>query len=243
LPCDKVFLLLIWIRAFFMKILAFDTSQTACSVALLLDDKIIERHEVTPMQQAKIILPMLSQLLSSENIELKQLDAIAFGCGPGSFTGVRIAVSVAQGLAFAANKPLIPVSSLAATAQAAFQKLGWKKLLVALDARIEEVYWACYTAQSDDLVRLVGKEVVGIPESIALPDQGEWYGVGNAWEVYQSRIIIQPQEIDMGCLPMASAMLPLAKAILLQGGGIAPNDAKPVYLRDNVAKKIPDQRK
>ncbi len=226
-----------------MKILAFDTSQTACSAALLLDDKVIERHEVAPMQQAKLILPMLNQLLASENIELKQLDAIAFGCGPGSFTGVRIATSVAQGLAFAADKPLIPISSLAATAQGAFHELGWKKIIVALDARIDEVYWATYAVQSDDLVKLVGKEIVSIPENISIPAQGEWYGVGNAWEVYQAKIVVKPREIDISCLPTASAMLPLAKAILLQGGSIAPRDAKPVYLRDDVAKKIPDQRK
>ncbi len=226
-----------------MNILAFDTSSSACSIALLLNEKIIERHAITPMQQAKVILPMIHELLDSENMTLQQLNAIAFGCGPGSFTGVRIAISVAQGLAYATDKPLIPVSSLAAVAQAAFQELGWKKLLVAVDARIDEVYWASYAVDSGKLVKLIGKEAVSTPDNICLPDKGEWYGIGNAWEVYKSKIACQPKQIDANRLPMASAILALARSLFLQGSVVAPRDAKPVYLRNDVAKKIPDQGK
>ena len=127
-----------------MKLLAFDTSSTTCSVALLLNDEIIEKNQTALMQQAQLIFPMIDTLLKSKNLKINQLDGIAFGCGPGSFTGVRIATSVAQGLAYAAKLPLIPVSSLAALAQAAYEDLRWEKLVVAVDARIQEIYWGAF---------------------------------------------------------------------------------------------------
>src|SRR5690606_29845388 len=103
-----------------MKLLAIDTSAQACSIALQIDDEVKVWHEVVPMQQAQLILPRINQLLQESNLSLNQLDAVAFGCGPGSFTGVRIATSLAQGLGYALNIPLIPISSLAGLAQAAY---------------------------------------------------------------------------------------------------------------------------
>jgi tRNA threonylcarbamoyladenosine biosynthesis protein TsaB len=219
-----------------MKLLALDTSSTACSIGLSIDGKISLRHEIAPMQQAKIILPLLNDLLKSENITLNQLDAIAFGCGPGSFTGVRIAVSAAQGLAYATGKPLISISSLAATAQAAYQNLGWTQLLVAIDARMNEVYWAAYEVENNHLVKLIGKEQITRPENIVLPE-ASWCGIGSAWDIYHSTIPTQPRLIDITCLPNASAILSLAEAKFRLGETISPIDAIPVYLRDDVAKK------
>lgn len=219
-----------------MKLLAFDTSSTACSVALSIDGKITLSHEIAPMQQAKMILPLIDQLLKTENIEMNQLDAIAFGCGPGSFTGVRIAVSVAQGLAYAVQKPLISISSLAATAQAAYQDLGWTQLLVALDARMNETYWASYEVQENGLVKLIGKEQISRPEEIMLPDS-TWSGIGSAWSAYPSRIHAKPALIDSSRVPVASAMLLLAEAQFQSGETVSPTEAIPVYLRNEIAKK------
>lgn len=219
-----------------MKILAIDTSSTACSVAILVNDKVTQSHQVAPMQQTQLILPMINELLASVAIRLNQLDAIAFGCGPGSFTGVRIATSVAQGLGFAVKVPLIPVSSLAAIAQGAYAELGWKNLLVAIDARVQEIYWAAYQVNSQGLVELLDKEKVSPPGELVCPDHDEWYGVGNAWEVYK-HIPCQPTFVDVTRLPMASAILTLARDKFIKQEWVDARRAFPSYLRDDVAKK------
>lgn len=221
-----------------MKLLAIDTSATACSVAIQIDDEVNVLHELAPMQQAQKILPMIDALLKASHLTLNQLDALAFGCGPGSFTGVRIAVSVMQGLGYAANLPLIPISSLAALAQAAYAELGWKKLLVAVDARIQEVYWGAYQVNHQDRVELIGKEIVCKPAEIPpiLPAE-EWCGVGNGWEVYADQIAYHPLKIDTSRLPMASAILTLAQEKYENRDWVSAETALPTYLRDDVARK------
>ncbi len=221
-----------------MKLLAIETSSTACSVALLLDQQhILVTHELAPMQQTQIILSRIEDLLKNNKIKLNQLDAISFGCGPGSFTGIRIATSVAQGLAFGANLPLIPVSSLAAIAQDAYQDLGWEKLIVAIDARINEVYWATYQANKVGIVELLGKEIVCAPEEVSLPPQSGWYGVGNAWQVYYDEIPFKPAKINASLMPTAAAVAKLASIKYQNKEWVTAREAHPVYLRDNVAVK------
>lgn len=220
-----------------MKLLAIDTSSEACSVALLIDSEVKVLHELASMQQAQRILPMIDELMSDSNVALNQLDALAFGCGPGSFTGVRIATSVMQGIGYAMNLPLIPISSLAALAQAAYDDLGWKKLWVAIDARIQEVYCGAYQVNSDGLVELVGKEVVCPPQDMPEPPFEHWQGVGNAWDVYRDQIKFKPKEVDASRLPVAAGILPLAKAKFENRQWVGAAEALPTYLRDNVAKK------
>lgn len=220
-----------------MNILALDTSSTACSVALLVDDKMSFLHRVIPLQQAQSILPMIHELLSLNKLALNQLDAIAFGCGPGSFTGVRIATAVTQGLAYALNLPVIPISSLAALAQSSYRELGWKKLCVAVDARIQEVYWGAYEVGEHDLVKLVGYEKVCAPAEVSLPEGESWNGVGNAWEIYAQQMGYTPQAIDSSRLPTAQGVLELAKLKYNQKEWVKAENALPVYLRDSVAKK------
>lgn len=221
-----------------MKLLAFDTSSTACSVALMINGKIETDHQVAPMQQAQLILSMIDNLLKKNTVSLNQMDAIAFGCGPGSFTGVRIAASVAQGLGFAVGKPLIPISSLAAIAQSAYQANGWKKLLVAIDARINEVYWAAYEAGEDNLVNLIGKEAVSTPSALYFTGSQDWYGIGNAWDVYRDQITLKPVKIDTDYVPTAAAILKLAQPKFHIKDWVTAADALPVYLRDEVARKM-----
>lgn len=219
-------------------ILAFDTSSSACSVALQQGDIVKSIHQDSPMQQAKLLLPMIQKLLDECSIKLDQINAVAYGCGPGSFTGCRIASSVAQGLGFAANCPLLPISSLAAIAQAAYLSKQWTHLLVALDARVEEVYCGAYQVVKNDYVELIGMEMAGKPGELAielLQDQN-WYGVGDGWEKYgdilTNRLGFKPAEINIRQLPTAEAVLRLANVAIKHGAtGIKPSEAVPVYLR------------
>jgi tRNA threonylcarbamoyladenosine biosynthesis protein TsaB len=224
-----------------MKLLAIDTSASACSVGLMLNEEIFSLHRVAPMQQTQLILPMLAEILQANNLELNQLDALVYGCGPGSFTGVRIAASVIQGLAFASQLPIIKISSLAATAQAAYNDLGWQKILVGMDARINEVYWSAYQVGGSGLVELVGQEAVCPPQGITVPETTDWCGVGSAWQVYLdtllATLVFEPLGIDAARLPMAAGLLRLAKEKYLRKDFVGLHEALPVYLRDDVAKK------
>lgn len=220
-----------------MKLLAIDTSSNACSVALLLHEKVSFLHKIVPRQQANLILTFIKNLLDESNIKLNQLDALAFGSGPGSFTGVRIATSVMQGFGYALNLPLIPISSLASLAQYVFEEKGWKKLYVGIDARIHEVYSGMYQVNSANLVELVGKEIVSAPENILAPETMGWCGVGNAWEIYANKTVFQLSKVDFTCLPHALGVLRLAKEKYDRGQWVAPELALPTYLRDEVAKK------
>ncbi len=133
------------------KILAVDTSTEACSAALLLGEKIDERFEIAPRRHTSLILPMVEDLLNEQSMRLTDLDAIAFGQGPGSFMGLRIAVGVAQGLAFGANLPVVPVSSLQALAQAAYWKTSCKTILAGWDARMQAIYWGAYVLREKQM--------------------------------------------------------------------------------------------
>lgn len=218
-----------------MRILAFDTSSNACSVALKIDSDITFQHDMAPMQQARLLLPTIHQCLQIKNIKLNQLDAIAFGRGPGSFTGVRIATSVAQALGFATGIPLLPISSLAGLAQAAYHDLGQTSFCTAVDARIQEVYWAIYTVDSNGYVNLQGQERVTPPQELCLPDTFHGMGVGNAWEIYQNHIYYQPLHVDPTRCPSALGIVQLAEKHYANKEWIHINDALPVYLRNNVA--------
>jgi tRNA threonylcarbamoyladenosine biosynthesis protein TsaB len=223
-----------------MNLLAIETSSTACSTAILVNGEKIVLHREAPLQQAQMILSMVEEIFETSKLSINQLDAIAFGCGPGSFTGVRIATSVAQGLGYAAKLPLIPISSLAGLAQAAFMDLGWKKLIVAVDARIQEVYCGAYEADADGIVRLVGQEQVCPPQQMSFPTQSDWHGVGNAWEIYKQDIQHFPAKIDATRSPAALGILRLAEANF--ASRVKPEYALPTYLRDKVAYK-PGEKK
>lgn len=221
-----------------MKILGIETSSVALSLALLNEGKIYTHHVDAPMQQAKTILSSINELLSSSHVKPEQLTAIAFGRGPGSFTGIRIAVSVAQGLGYSLNKPLIPISSLAALAQTIHDDSGWKELLVAVDARMEEVYWGIYKADNAGFVKLVNTERLCKADKIDLPSSGSWGGVGSGWATYQNILVEKlgfcPSKIDSLSLPSASGVVRLAAESYQKGEGISASEAQPIYLRDKV---------
>ncbi|MEE4068807.1 tRNA (adenosine(37)-N6)-threonylcarbamoyltransferase complex dimerization subunit type 1 TsaB [Pseudomonas viridiflava] len=216
-------------------LLALDTATEACSVALLHDGKVLSHYEVIPRLHAQRLLPMIKDLLAEAGIAMSALDAIAFGRGPGAFTGVRIAIGVVQGLAFALERPVLPVSNLAVLAQRAFRERGVSQVAAAIDARMDEVYWGCYRETAGEM-RLVGAEAVMAPELAALPADitGEWFGAGTGWG-YAERIPVALSGHDASLLPHAQDLLTLATFAWQRGEAVQADDAQPVYLRDKVA--------
>jgi tRNA threonylcarbamoyladenosine biosynthesis protein TsaB len=227
-----------------LNILAIETSTQACSAALLREGQLSQRHQIAPRGHGDLILAMADELLREADLTPAELSAVAFGRGPGAFTGVRIATGVAQGIAYAADLPVVPVSTLAALALAANQRKGWQAVLCATDARMGEVYWGAYQIQQG-VVSLIGEERVCCPEEVASPGEGEWHGVGNGWEVYAGQLPqlpAQAPEAEMtALLPGAGEVALLARYEFEQGRSVSAEQALPVYLRDNVAQKSTKQ--
>lgn len=222
-------------------ILAIETATEACSAALLVDGQLLERYELAPRRHATLILPFADALLQEAGLKLQLLDAVAFGRGPGSFTGLRIAAGVAQGIAFGAGLPVVPVSTLAALAQGAMEQHGGDGVLAALDARMQEVYWGTFRRGPGGLVELIGEEVVCDAAEVPLPQQGNWIGAGSGWsrydEVLAARCDVQLDQVYADCYPRAAAVARLAEQLFYRGFAFPPQQAIPVYLRDNVANK------
>jgi tRNA threonylcarbamoyladenosine biosynthesis protein TsaB len=222
-----------------MKLLAIETATDACSAALSIDGEIRERFEITPRGHTERILPMIDELFAEAGVTIGQMDALAFGRGPGAFTGVRIAVGVAQGIAFAADLPVVPVSTLAALAQGA----GADKVLAALDARMDEVYWGAYQRNAAGRVHLVGEECVSAPDQVPLPAGEDWQGVGVGWSAYEAalsaRCAGQVTSWEGAGYPHARDVALLGVAGHEAGQAVSAEQALPVYLRDKVTwKKI-----
>ncbi|ORM69627.1 tRNA (adenosine(37)-N6)-threonylcarbamoyltransferase complex dimerization subunit type 1 TsaB [Pantoea rwandensis] len=227
------------------RILALDTATEACSAALLNQQQIDARFEIAPRDHTQRILPLVQDLLQVQQLELTALDALAFGRGPGSFTGVRIGIGIAQGLALGANLPMIGVSSLATMAQGAWRLTGATRVLAAIDARMGEVYWAEYQRDANGEWQGAETEAVLKPEAaearIALL-AGEWATVGTGWEAYPHLLSSANAKLITTnvTLPAAEDMLPLALSAWQRGEYVAVENAEPVYLRNEVAwKKLP----
>ncbi len=219
-----------------VRLLALDTSTDACSAAVLVNGTVLERYAIAPRRHAALILPMIEAVLAEAELTPTQLDAIAFGRGPGAFTGVRIATGIAQGLAFAADIPVAPISTLAALALGAAQETGHCCIAAALDARMGEIYWGSYLV-TGDTAQLLGEERVCAPSAVtALP--GDWYGAGSGWAVYAA--LLSPQ---LSVSAWLGNRLPHAADIarLSASAGpptwVAAEQALPVYLRNEVASK------
>lgn len=220
-----------------MNLLALETATEACSAALLVDGQVLERFEVSPRGHSQLILPMVDELLTEAGLTMGQMDGIAFGRGPGAFTGLRIAVGVTQGIAYAADLPVIPVSTLAALAQASEHN----RVMVAVDARMDEVYWACYQRGLEGLMTLSGEEQVNSPDQVSLPDNDRWYGLGSGWESYRQALETHCGSLLIGAdgtaLPRAGEVARLGEACFRAGEAVSAEQAAPVYLRDQVAWK------
>jgi tRNA threonylcarbamoyladenosine biosynthesis protein TsaB len=224
-----------------MNILALDSSTEACSVALMTGDQLLSRHEIAPRKHAELILPFMDQLLAEAGLALKQIDALAFGRGPGAFTGIRIATGVMQGIAFAVDLPVIPVSTLAAIAQGAGREHGAARVIAAIDARMDEVYWGSFEADENGLMRAVGEECVVSPDQAPTVEGSDWFGSGSGWSTYDTVLAehygSQIAETHGEYLPNAMDIAALAVREYRAGNVVQAEQALPVYLRDKVAEK------
>ncbi len=215
-----------------MKLLAIDTSSAILSVAACNGDNIAERHETTPRQHAEMIFKLCDQVLAECGLELSEVDAIACGNGPGSFTSLRIGLGAVQGLALGAGLPVIAVSSLLAVAQAATPAAN-NTALVCMDARMGEVYSAYCQRGENGLMALTATESVCPPEQVLFPQDDNWIALGNGFSEYAERFSSQPAEVITDCWPQARAILELA----VTASTHPPTTLIPNYVRDNVAKK------
>lgn len=228
-----------------MRILAIDTATEACSAALWNDGNTCAHFELCPREHTQRILPIVQDILTQGGVSLTDLDALAFGRGPGSFTGVRIGIGIAQGLALGAELPMIGVSTLATMAQGAWRKKGASLVLAAIDARMGEVYWAEYQRDAQGVWHGENTEAVLKPEAVQqrLAElEGEWATVGTGWAAWPD--MTQGANVTLSdgdvLLPEAEDMLPIACQLLEQGKTVAVDKAEPVYLRNEVAwKKLP----
>ena len=224
-----------------MKILAIETATEACSAALYIEGEISLRFRVEPRRHSELILPMMEELLAEAGIALTRLNALAFGRGPGSFTGVRIATGVIQGAAFGADLPVVGVSTLAALAQRRYREHGEKNLLPAYDARMHELYWGCYRIGEDGLVQAQTDDLLVDPDQIDLPAGDNWVGIGSGWNSYgvnlQKRLGTSLAGFDGELLCSAWDVALLGAAGFTNGEAVTAELALPVYLRDKVAEK------
>ena len=225
-----------------MNILAIETGTDACTCALLYTGEIIALDAVAPRQHTELLLPMIDSVLEDAGVGLGSLDAIAFGRGPGSFTGLRIACAVAQGLAFGADRPLVAVSTLQTVAAGMHRTRGARRVLVALDARLGEVYWGGFEWDGVTMAP-VFDESVNPPHAVPVPAGSGWAQAGPGWCAYRAdlegrlagHLADRPNMVDVQRLPEALDMLEPARLAFEGGLVVAPEDAAPVYLRSNVA--------
>lgn len=228
-----------------MKLLAIDTATEACSAALLIDGRISTRYEVAPRAHARLILPMCEALLDEAGIGVRDLNALAYGRGPGAFTGVRIAAGIIQGVAYASDLPVVPVSTLATIASETMERYGCSRVISVIDARMEEVYWGCYEKHADGSLELNGAEHVGKPENVDRLVGADWFGAGSGWQAWGEQLAeatgLDEAHYDATLLPGAEYVVRLAERELAHGAPVSAAQALPVYLRDNVARKQADR--
>ncbi|MGM0595326.1 MAG: tRNA (adenosine(37)-N6)-threonylcarbamoyltransferase complex dimerization subunit type 1 TsaB [Pseudomonadota bacterium] len=223
-----------------MKLLAIETATEACSVALHVDGEVREIFRMAPREHARRVLGMADELLADAGLKPVQLDALAFGRGPGAFTGVRIASGVVQGIAFAAELPVVPVSTLAALAQGGYRQYRFTQVAAALDARMDEIYWGAFI-EEDGLMRASGGEqVCPAVESPLLAGRG-WHGVGSGWTAYAEALARRHGAAVVSYLgelfPHALDVAQLAVAAAERGEAVSAEQALPVYLRDRVVQR------
>lgn len=225
-----------------MRLLALDTATEGCSAAVLEGAGIITRYEELERGHAERILAMVDEVLVEAGVSLRQLDAIAFGRGPGGFTGVRLAVSIAQGLAFGAGLGVVPISDLRAMAQRALAGAsGLRGVLVCNDARMQEVYWSYCRRDPQGMAEAGALEQVGPPQTVELPAEAEKpiRGVGRGFRAHPQiaqRLQGALECVDAAVLPHAEDIARLAVAELELGRVLSPEEALPVYLRDDVVR-------
>lgn len=229
-----------------MKLFALDATEAACSVALLIDDEIQQRCITEARQHNEHLLPMADALLAEGGIQLQQLDGIAFACGPGSFTGVRIATAVTQGIAWAHDLPVMPVSSLRALAQGAAREHQAQYVLAGLDARMHEVYWGQFVQDRQGLMQGVQAEQLCAPDALSVRpnnmgsdynlEDNRWHGTGSAWHRYHDTLLqhCPVHQVHPDTFVQAQDIAQLGAADWLQQRYVNAGQILPTYLRNQV---------
>ncbi len=231
-------------------ILALDTSTEACSAALIVGEQHYFQFDICPREHNQRILTMVKTVLTEANINLEQIDALAFGSGPGSFTGVRIATGIVQGLAFGADKPVVAVSSLAAMAHGVHRLQGDKNVISAIDARMSEIYLGAYNIpQLGHISEMIAEKVLAPDNALAdiktlqIEDavQVQWAGTGTGWQTYETVLTEQiPAQVSSHEFPHALDIAMLAQTAFMTGEAVDAENVRPSYLRNKVAwKKLP----
>lgn len=219
-----------------MRLLALDTATEACSAALLLGGDVREHFEVIGRGHAERLLPMAHELLAGAGLAPADLDAVAFGRGPGGFTGLRIAAGVAQGLAAGAGLPVLPVSDLAALAAAGARASGQGRVLACMDARMGQVYWGAFAVDAGSVAAL-SAEALTAPAQVVPPAGDPWFGAGHGFGAYPELLALLGDRVrgsDATLLPRAADIAWLAVRDLRAGGAVPAARAQPLYLRDEV---------
>jgi tRNA threonylcarbamoyladenosine biosynthesis protein TsaB len=224
-----------------MRVIAVETSTEYCSVALWQDGAVLDRCELVGQKHSEVLIPMLDALVAEAGTKLADMDGIAFGKGPGSFTGVRIACGVAQGLALGANLPVLGVCTLEALAQAS----GHDRVIATLDARMAEVYHAAYERRN-------GRWIAMSEPSLCLPQDAPqvagtgWHGMGSGFIAHgaqlRERYAANLAAVNENAVPQARAIVELAAPLLAAGMGVDAAEAQPLYLRDKVALKTSERQ-
>ena len=224
-----------------MKLLALDTSTAACSVALALGEEVLERHEIRPKEHTRLLVPMIRDLLAQAGVAPQDLDAVVLGNGPGSFIGLRIGASVAQGICHAAGLKLVPVSSLAAVAAQALHGSDAASIVVAQDAHMSEVYLATYRRGEDDAPLAEGDTVlqpIARIESLRRGVPGKRFAAGEGWRRYPELLALN-EHLFAGVAdvqwPRARFLLELGRRAFGAGEAIEPEALVPAYVRERVA--------
>jgi tRNA threonylcarbamoyladenosine biosynthesis protein TsaB len=220
-----------------VNLLALETSSSVGSVAIDTPAGVLVRELGSPREQTEQIIALTDELLRAAGLALPELDAIAFGRGPGSFTGLRVSVAVAQGLSAVAKVPLLPVSSLLCIAERGWRELGCERTLVCVDAHMGEVYWAQF-ARRDGVVGLVGDERLGAPADVGPPHEAHYYALGSGFAAHADALagVARGATRVLATLaPSAVDLLPQAKRDLAAGRTAAAAAALPVYLREHTA--------
>lgn len=239
-----------------MRFLALETTTEACSVAVSVDGRVLERFEIAPRRHAELVLPWADALLAEAGLARQQLDAIAVSRGPGAFTGVRIGIGVAQGIALALDRPVVAVSTLAALAegslgvaaqgQARMAASGNRRVIAAIDARMGEIYLGAFQLRDGDVVPLAD-EVLVKPEAAVIPEDSGWLGVGTGFAaangVLQARFGDRLAGVDACALPHAGSVARLAQVAFIRGEALPPERVEPAYLRNQVALTLAQQQR
>ncbi|MEO6690539.1 MAG: tRNA (adenosine(37)-N6)-threonylcarbamoyltransferase complex dimerization subunit type 1 TsaB [Dokdonella sp.] len=227
-----------------MNLLALETATESCSAALLAGERLLARSEIAPRRHADLLLPMCEELLAEAGLARRDLAALGVGCGPGAFTGVRLAISAAQGIALALDIPIVVVSSLAALAMQAPD--NGAAILAVIDARMGEIYAGTFRRTREGRVEAIDAEYVGPANALPLPPDSAWNVVGTGWTSYRdallARLAVAPSWAEGDRYPQAVDVARLAAPLARAGKGVAPELALPVYLRDKVALTTDEQR-